>query len=45
MGYLDDFLMEVAPLLTAEQYTLLRNYETTEFQRELERLRRQINSK
>jgi hypothetical protein len=44
-GYLDDFLMEVAPLLTAEQYKLLRNYETTEFQRELERLQRQINSK
>jgi hypothetical protein len=44
-GYLDDFLMEVAPSLTSEQYTLLRNYETTEFQRELERLQRQINSK
>jgi hypothetical protein len=44
-GYLDDFLMEVAPSLTLEQYTLLRNYETTEFQRELERLQRQINAK
>jgi hypothetical protein len=44
-GYLDDFLMEVSPLLTSEQYSLLRNYETTEFQRELERLQRQINSK
>jgi hypothetical protein len=44
-GYLDDFLMEVAPSLTLEQYTLLRNYEATEFQRELERLQRQINAK
>lgn len=44
-GYLDDFLMEVSPWLTSEQYMLLKNYETTEFQRELERLQRQINSK
>jgi len=44
-GYLDDFLMEVSPTLTSEQYTLLRNYETTEYRRELERLQRQINSK
>lgn len=44
-GYLDDFLMEVSPSLTSEQYMLLRNYETTEYQRELERLQRQINSK
>lgn len=44
-GYLDDFLMEVSPSLTPEQYALLRNYETTEFQRELERLQRQIDSK
>lgn len=44
-GYLDDFLMEVSPSLTADQYSLLRNYETTEFQRELEKLQRQINSK
>jgi hypothetical protein len=44
-GYLDDFLMEVSASLTSEQYTLLRNYETTEFSRELERLQRQINSK
>lgn len=44
-GYLDDFLMEVSPSLTSEQYMLLRNYETTEFQHELERLQRQINSK
>ena len=44
-GYFDDFLMEVSPSLTSEQYSLLRNYETTEYQRELERLQRQINSK
>jgi hypothetical protein len=44
-GYRDDFLMEVSPSLTSEQYTLLKNYETTEHQRELERLERQINSK
>lgn len=44
-GYLDDFLMEVSPSLTSGQYALLKNYETTEFQRELERLQRQINSK
>jgi hypothetical protein len=44
-GYLDEFLMEVSPLLTTEQYSLLRNYEATEFERELERLQRQINSK
>lgn len=44
-GYLDDYLMEVAPSLTSEQYSLLRNYETTEYQRELERLQRHINSK
>jgi hypothetical protein len=44
-GYLDDFLMEVSPSLTSEQYMLLRNYETTELQHQLERLQRQINSK
>jgi hypothetical protein len=44
-GYFDDFLMEVSPSLMQDQYTLLRNYETTEFQRELEKLQRQINSK
>lgn len=43
-GYLDDFLIEVSPALTSEQYSLLRNYETTEYQRELERLQRKINS-
>lgn len=44
-GYRDDFLIEVSPSLTSEQYSLLRNYETTEYERELERLQRQINSK
>jgi hypothetical protein len=44
-GYLDDFLMEVSPWLGPEQYKLLRNFETTEVERELERLQRQINSK
>lgn len=44
-AHLDDFLLEVSPSLTQEQYTLLRNYETTEFHRELEQLQRQINSK
>lgn len=44
-GYLEDFLMEVSPSLTADQYTLLSSYETTEFQRELEKLQRQISSK
>lgn len=44
-GYRDDFLLEVSPSLTSEQYTLLKNYETTEYQRELERLQRQIDSK
>lgn len=44
-SYIDDFLIEVSPALTSEQYTLLRNYETTEFQRELDKLQRQINSK
>jgi len=44
-GYLDDFLVEVSASLTPEQYTLLKNYETTEYQHELERLQRQINAK
>lgn len=44
-GYLDDFLVEVSASLTSEQFTLLKNYETTEYQHELEKLQRQINSK
>lgn len=43
--YLDDFLSEVAPALTPEQYTQLKNYETTEFARELTRLQQKINAK
>ncbi len=43
--YMDDFLTEVAPSLTAEQYTQLKNYETTEFARELTRLQQRINAK
>jgi len=44
-SYLDDFLAEVAPSLTAEQFTLLRNYEVTELQRELQRVQQRINAK
>jgi hypothetical protein len=44
-GYLEEFLLEVSPALTPEQYTLLRNYETTEFARELARLQQLINAK
>lgn len=43
--YRDNFLAEVRPSLTEEQYFLLSNYETTEFARELERLQTLINSK
>jgi hypothetical protein len=43
--YLDEFLMAVSPSLTSEQYTLLKNYETTEFARELSRLQQRINAK
>jgi hypothetical protein len=43
--YMDDFLAEVAPSLTPEQYTQLKNYETTEFARELSRLQQRINAK
>jgi hypothetical protein len=43
--YLDEFLLDVAPWLTSEQYTLLKNYETTEFARELSRLQQRINAK
>lgn len=41
----DDFLTDVAPSLTPEQYTQLKNYETTEFSRELSRLQQRINAK
>jgi hypothetical protein len=43
--YRDDFLAEVRPSLTEDQYFLLSNYETTEFARELERLQIMINGK
>jgi hypothetical protein len=43
--YMDDFLSEVAPSLTQEQYMQLKNYETTEFARELSRLQQRINAK
>ena len=45
MSYLDEFLIEVSPSLTPEQLTLLRNYETTELTREVERLQQRINAK
>lgn len=43
--YREEFLMEVAPSLTPEQYTLLKNYETTEFDHMLSRLQQKINAK
>lgn len=43
--YMNDFLAEVAPALTQEQYMQLKNYETTEFARELSRLQQRINAK
>ena len=43
--YRDNFLAEVRPTLTEEQYFLLSSYESTEFARELERLQILINSK
>lgn len=43
--YMGDFLADVAPSLTQAQYTQLKNYETTEFARELSRLQQRINAK
>jgi hypothetical protein len=43
--YRDNFLAEVRPTLTEDQYFLLSSYESTEFARELERLQKMINSK
>ena len=43
--YMQDLLTEVGPSLTAEQYAQLKNYETTEFERELIRLQQKINAK
>jgi len=42
--YLNEYLQEVSPTLTDEQYSLLKNYETTEFERQLARLQQQINA-
>jgi cell division septum initiation protein DivIVA len=44
-AYKTGFLMDVRPILNEEQYMLLSNYETTEFDRELQRLQIAINSK
>lgn len=43
--YMEDFLVDVAPALTQEQYTQLKNYEMTEFTRELSRLQQRTNAK
>jgi len=43
--YRDNFLAEVRPALSEDQYFLLSSYESTEFARELERLQTLINSK
>ena len=43
--YMEEFLADVEPSLTPEQYTQLKNYETTEFSRELSRLQQRINAK
>ena len=43
--YRNDYLKEVRNVLEAEQYILLSSYETTEFNRELERLQMTINAK
>jgi hypothetical protein len=43
--YMEDFLSDVAPALTQDQFTQLKNYETTEFNRELSRLQLRINAK
>lgn len=42
---LNEFLMEVSASLTPEQYALLRNYETTEVERELQRVQERIDEK
>jgi hypothetical protein len=43
--YRSDYLQEVRQMLADEQYILLSNYETTEFDRELQRLQMAINAK
>ena len=41
--HMEDFLAEVAPLLTHEQYTQLKNFEAAELARELNRLQQRID--
>jgi hypothetical protein len=43
--YRTDYLQEVRQMLEDEQYILLSNYESTEFDRELQRLQMAINAK
>jgi hypothetical protein len=43
--YRNDYLQEVRQMLGEEQYILLSSYESTEFDRELQRLQRAINAK
>jgi hypothetical protein len=43
--YRDDYLADVAPALSAEQYQLLSDYERTEFMDRLARLQQAINAK
>jgi hypothetical protein len=43
--YRESYLLDVQPILSAEQFTQLSNYESTEFQRELARLQSAINAK
>jgi hypothetical protein len=43
--YRADYLQEVRQMLEDEQYILLSNYESTEFDRELQRLQMAINAK
>jgi hypothetical protein len=42
--YMEDFLSEVAPSLTQQQYRQLKNYEATELARELSRLQQRIDA-
>jgi len=43
--YRENYLMEVQPALSEEQYLLLSSFETTEFEQELQRLQIAINLK
>jgi hypothetical protein len=44
-AYRNDYLQDVRQMLDDEQYVLLSNYESTEFDRELQRLQMAINAK